>query len=117
MKVSKELLAQILGDEYLDRVVEVIQIEDNYLRTYYDCGSGKPTGLGLEYNLYELAHLAKQWAYRKGFLLDSRVTLRGSCFLLSSPVMFENEISKNFVCDSEPDAVFTACEWIMRNQS
>lgn len=59
--MTKELLAAILDSEYKERVVEVITIEDDMLRTYYDCGSGSPTCLGLEYSLYELFFKCKEY--------------------------------------------------------
>ena len=68
LEISKELLIEVLGSEYNQRLVDWFQIEDdNFLRTYYDCGSyddkGRPTGLGLEINIYEFIHLnLKQWA-------------------------------------------------------
>ena len=71
LKISKELLIAVLGSEYNHRLVDWFQIEeDNFLRTYYDCGSfddkGRPTGLGLEINIYEFAYLnLKQWAKLK----------------------------------------------------
>lgn len=62
--ISKDLLREVLGEEYNDRLVDWFQIEDNYLRTYYDCGrydyEGRPTGLGIEINIHELSDMCKQ---------------------------------------------------------
>lgn len=118
---SKELLSEVLDKDYNDRLVDWFQIEDdNYLRTYYDCGKfdeqGRPTGLGIEINIYELAHKCKEWAYIKHqILLDSRVTSAGSCFLTSSP-MSEHNYDKKFIDKSEPEAIFQACQWILDNK-
>ena len=56
LKISKELLIEVLGSEYKQRLVDWFQIEDdNFLRTYYDCGcyddNGWLFGLGLEINM------------------------------------------------------------------
>ena len=38
LEISKELLIEVLGSEYNQRLVDWFQIEDdNFLRTYYDC--------------------------------------------------------------------------------
>jgi hypothetical protein len=59
--------------------------------------------------------MCKKWAYGKGFLVDSRTTTAGSAFILSSPLIFDEEISKTFVDSDEMNAVFTACKWILDN--
>ena len=76
LEMSKELLIEVLGSEYKQRLVDWFQIEDdNFLRTYYDCGSyddkGRPTGLGLEINIYEFAFKCKEWALSKGYFIYS----------------------------------------------
>ena len=75
IEISKDLLSEVLGDDYNDRLVDWFQIEDNYLKTYYDCGrydyKGRPTGLGIEINIYELAHKCKEWTMNKEYQIIS----------------------------------------------
>ena len=123
---SKELLNEVLGDEYNDRLVDWLQIEDNYLRTYYDCGrydsKGRPTGLGIEINIYELAHRCKEWALLKGYYFsiysfnfsfnteqEHKVRL-----LLGNEVVYWGNDSCE---ETEPEAIFKACQWIIDNRN
>ena len=120
MNISKELLSEVLHEKYSSRLVDWFQIEDDgYLRTYYDCGSydneGRPTGLGIEINIHELAHKCKEWAANvDGWVLESglnyvnvfraNVSERYSCT--------DDEPLKVFTADTEPEAIFQACAWI-----
>lgn len=121
--IDKELLSAVLGEEYIDRLVEVISIEDNLMRTYYDCGSGAPTGLGLEINIYELAHKCKEWAFNEGFTLSSsKDGIDEWCIELYNHLADDiNDYRLNidfdaFDATTEPEAIFKACQWILDNK-
>lgn len=118
---SKELLSEVLDQDYNDRLVDWFQIEDdNYLRTYYDCGKfdeqGRPTGLGIEINIYELAHKCKEWALKNEHNLLSYLSDRNG--IQESFVQLYNY--KTFIttirADTEPEAIFQACQWILDNK-
>lgn len=62
-------------------------------------------------NTYELAHKCKEWAHKLGFMVQSyqyntkaRVDLLKSC-----------DIDEIFIEETEPEAIFKACEWILEN--
>ena len=128
---SKELLSEVLGDEYNDRLVDWFQIEDNYLRTYYDCGrydyEGRPTGLGIEINIYELAYKCKVWATENKYtILTEDMNPNGYfTYVLSNKESIENY---GYLCEhkvikdiphnkTEPEAIFAACQWILDNRN
>lgn len=119
--LTPELLGEVLGEEYNPRLVEWFQIEeDNYLRTYYDCGrydsQGRPTGLGIEINIYELQHKCKEWATTKHYSVMSGwyMTHWGGTYAVE--VKQGNKILFSQSADSEPKAVFRACQWILDNK-
>lgn len=115
--ISKELLSEVLDKDYDDRFVDWFQIEDdNYLRTYYDCGNydelGRPTGLSLEINIYELTHKCKEWALTKGYILESWTT-KPAHSGVEAYCKSSNIDRFPFQADTEPEAVFRACEYIL----
>lgn len=63
-------------------------------------------------NVFELQSICKRWLYSKDYLLDSRTTTKGSCFLFTSPISEKEDIHITFQGDSEPLAVFGAGEYI-----
>ena len=118
LKISKELLEKVLGSEYKHRLVDWFQIEeDNFLRTYYDCGSfddkGRPTGLGLEINIYEFAFKCKEWANTQDYWTQSGYEINhlGNYFCMIKD-MPDNQF---FYANTEPEAIFLACEYILNN--
>ena len=62
----------------------------------------------------------KEWAYNQGFILDSRTTNIGVCFIQNTPRFFDEgediveEIQKVFHANTEPEAVIKACEYILQ---
>ena len=63
-------------------------------------------------NIYELAHLCKEWAISKGFITHSVRNLKEYVVYLSGDF---REPSDDFRCNSEPEAIFKACQWILDN--
>ena len=116
LEISKELLIEILGSEYKQRLVDWFQIEDdNFLRTYYDCGSyddkGRPTGLGLEINIYEFAFKCKEWALKQGYFIYSTNELSFiKTFSLETIETFSNGK------DTEIECILKACGYILNNK-
>ena len=118
LEISKELLIEVLGSEYNQRLVDWFQIEDdNFLRTYYDCGSfddkGRPTGLGLEINIYEFAYKCKEWAYLQYGIIIQSYLYNGKWRVDILKGIEIDEFFKNI--DSEPEAIIKACEWILED--
>ena len=114
LEISKELLIEVLGSEYKQRLVDWFQIEDdNFLRTYYDCGSyddkGRPTGLGLEINIYEFAFKCKDWALTNGYFIYSTNELSFiKTFSLETIETFSNGK------DTEIECILKASEYILK---
>ena len=119
---SKELLSKILGTG----------IPDN-LKLYgktdvtYTFGSNM-----LSINIYELAHKCKEWSYKNHGLIISKnhrtwrnISLEDvtsdytddweakGYFYNGDP---SKTISKEFICNSEPESIFRACQWILDNK-
>ena len=131
LKISKELLIEVLGSEYKQRLVDWFQIEDdNFLRTYYDCGSyddkGRPTGLGLEINIYEFAFKCKEWAYTNKYRLSSGqhrlntkqehyINNQIASYFCSVYYITNDDSDIQIDANTEPEAIFKACQWILEN--
>ena len=112
LKISKELLIEVLGSEYKQRLVDWFQIEDdNFLRTYYDCGSyddkGRPTGLGLEINIYEFAFKCKVW------LLKNNIAFTLNYYKDNSVQFYCEKYHLDIESSSEIETIIKACNWIL----
>lgn len=62
-------------------------------------------------NSYELSYLCKKWAYSKNYIIDS-------CYVNPQSeihVYWMSKLNKRttFNADTEPEAVFEACDWIL----
>lgn len=125
--ISSELLEVVLGNDYKPRLFDWFEVEDNTLTSYYDCGKfdelGRPTGLGYEINIHELAHKCKEWANTKGYWVHSHGcwTLNGDKYIESGSAFISlnsdipNELFR-IKLDTEPEAIFKACQWILNNK-
>ena len=117
--ISKELLNAVLGDKYnVERLCEWYEIEDGYLKTHYDCGKydlqGRPTGLGIEINIHELAHLCKEWAYSTyGIMIQSYPY----CGKGRADAIKGLKVDEVFKEKTEPEAIFKAAQWVLDNTS
>ena len=101
---NKELLSEVLGID----VNEVKGIEANTPI----CGCVHSDGWYDEINIYELAHKCKEWAFDKGFVLKS-YKKQGA---LSGTYHYAIDINENvaeWLSNTEQEAIFKACEWIM----
>ena len=61
-------------------------------------------------NIYELMHLMKVWAKDEVYYLESGYISGAVC-----RVYLDLEDMKIFWADTEPEAVFKACEWILED--
>lgn len=115
--ISKELLSEILG-----RPIEIISIDENKCEIRNSI-SFENYQLGVSYiylygnketrfmPIHELAHKCKEWAGSLGKyhciysgLYDS--TDQGTLYICLLD-------SNDFWADTEPEAIFKACEWIL----
>lgn len=128
--ISKELLSAVLNvdimDEPFDRIdedtneTEVIDtnmyLSGNRLVFWY---LGEYNTYPKEYraniNIYELAHKCKEWA----FCLDGTMILSSVSEANIGIASIKDDYGNILiceVCESEPEAIFKACEWILNNK-
>jgi len=101
--ISKELLSKVLGYKQPD----VIKL---YGKTDVTLVFGDDM---VSINIYELAHKCKEWAKRTGFMIESDNMNEARVYPTDeNGWILKKEIE--FLEDSEPEAVFKACEWILK---
>lgn len=115
---SKELLTEILKEN----VKEVYEIgsnpnfKDNTLLFNLN-GCGELCNI----NIHELAHKCKEWAYTQGYILFSKIRLNSSLASCYFDTMgkhdYEDDYKNDFRADTEPEAIFKACQWILDNRN
>lgn len=113
--ISKELLSEVLG-----KTVDIVYTKDhvgNDFKTFIRPRYGDFLD---EINIYELAHKCKEWAYKQ------KQSYRVTSGFTNLPdydyeAIIENPTSTGtkreiFEADSEPEAVFQACQYILENK-
>ena len=69
-------------------------------------------------NIYELANLCKEWAYRYGYEIAS-YKLQDihnkpyRCILAHNNLQLNRDMRYGFYADTEPDSIFLGCEYIL----
>lgn len=122
MKVSKELLSGVLGLDIVDySIVEntvrinLLYHPDTALNRELELANTSYGSKG-SINIYELAHKCKEWALKNEHNLLSYLSDRNG--LQESFVQLYNY--KTFIttirADTEPEAIFEACQWILDNK-
>ena len=99
--ISKELLSEVLGIN-IKRVINLSSAN----KVHYDGERGMDT-----INIYELAHKCKEWAKVQQYPIGSLVG--SQCNIASFP---ESISGACFYADTEPEAVYKACQWILDNK-
>jgi hypothetical protein len=111
MSISKELLSEVLGCKLdIDE-----QLQPNDIEYIEKVGSK----LYYRYiNIYELMHLCKEWAYTKNYFLFSGYgAISASCEVNHRTASLGKINPQEIVlADTEPEACFLACEWILENK-
>ena len=110
--ISKELLSEVLG----------VHVRDGW---YFDCELllytyDKILGLDENYhaeiNIYELAHKCKEWAWSNHKLsIISGYTISGN-IVANIMIKHMNMCEHHHKADTEPEAIFKACEWILKDK-
>jgi len=109
--ISKKLLNKVLNK----RVISYWFKEKNQLSI--DCVDGN-----FIINVYELAHRCKEWSidlWKRGiYIAHSGLTCNkqgfASIFISEERTTDCAYIEKEFYADSEPEAIFKACEYILK---
>ena len=108
--ISKELLSAVLGRVITD-------IEKDYFKFEPNCNDWRITarfdGFNQRFfmNIHELAHKCKEWAKDKNYILKSFIGGRSFCIIES--LIGKEVVVDAKIADTEPEAIFKACQWIM----
>ena len=99
MSISKELLSEVL-ELPIDTAIE------SQRGTSICYGNGLTTLANI--NLYELAHLCKEWSSTKGYTVATWKNITTNMW-----IAVDIEINKQKQADTEPESIFKVCEWIL----
>ena len=109
--INKELLSEVLGKDIanvsifgnnINYVVENNETQEDDELVYID--------LGMNINIYELAHKCKEWLLGKVSNLNSGFDNGQRCFC-----HIENGSKEDrFYADTEAEAIFKACKWVLK---
>lgn len=104
---SKELLSEVFGEN----VTKIGNTVGNNLtfETFDNMFSGEFSNHVI--NIYELAHLCKEWASE--YLLSSYMDGGKIWWCYSNHINYSH---LNIDADTEPEAIFKACQWIFDNK-
>ena len=117
--ISKELLSEILNNKkkydsnlYIEPIVR-IKYEGSGIKYNFSDGVINKSSLmhDGEINIHELAHKCKDWAFVKHDYIISSYN-KGS----ESVATFYNKDFGVFCSETEPEAIFKACQWILDNK-
>ncbi len=113
--ISKELLSEICQTNLMSLGKLEVVGSDICL---YDC-SMQPD-IYMCWNIYELAHKCKEWASINSYALESSIHMqpkRNSVAGCQIHWRYETEDLPYFEADTEPEAIFKACQWILDKDS
>jgi hypothetical protein len=111
LKISKELLSEVLGYE-VDVFLGVTENEIDYT-----CCRDKNVGYeDISINIYEFAFKCKEWAYENDYYVYSAPSfaLEGVAYIVE-----DNNTGKRLKTlqlDSEVEAIIQACGWILNQE-
>ena len=121
-KISKELLSSVLG-------VNILEYTQTTRNVYFSYTKDNITYTGFSINIHELADKCKKWALACKYTITPIVILSGKDYLryILEVKSFHNPSidRKAFtyfrhctpkVYNSEQQAVFDACQWILDNK-
>lgn len=109
--ISKELLSEVLGRE----ITEITSRENGVcLYTTYSACLG-------EYNIHELAHKVKEWAFWNDYEVITRMRIP-DIYRDEHKIDYGYEINHinngvvefSWWIDTEPEAIFKAGEWVLQ---
>ena len=118
--ISKELLSEVI--EIKQNRIGILKQLKNEIQ--YSTSGGYVSLI----NVYELAHKCKEWAVKQNeeyiniLNISSGVSNGGTKYCDMSLQLFDNEdnidnINERFTADTEPEAIFKACEWILNKNN
>lgn len=111
--ISKELFAEVMGLPKFVKHDDQIRLDENCIIWGYD---GEDCD---EVNIHELTHKCKEWVMnlesKEDFFMTSWVCYGyGYCDIkITTP----EEVIRVYGTSTEPEAIFQACEWILKRIS
>lgn len=105
--ISKELLSEVLDRKVVEFIEESWLCSSNTIVYILEDDVNEDF-----INIYELAHKCKEWAYSKGYVIVSMNNFKW-CYVNVSNL--GGLTLKEVNSDTEPQAIFKACEWILKN--
>lgn len=115
---SKELLSAVLG--YEANIIDdngtlfVLTRYGAFYEDKWENDKNHPKGI----NIYELAHKCKEWAgwhdLKKWYQLQSGQFISASTW--ECELRLQDKFIDIFQADSEPEAIFKACQYILENR-
>lgn len=102
--ISKELLSEVMGQEI--RELGTIIIDDlSYFSVFWRA-----------INIYQLAHKCKEWAWDNGYGMNITRSLLHDMY--GTTIFYKNGAfsSSGGLADTEPEAIFKACDWILKEK-
>ena len=106
--ISKMLLQKILGSNY--KVTQVKVVNSTLIYDDYD---------SCEINIYELAYKCKEWAREQDYHISTGNRTDGTtrfdvmCAYTDADIEEWDDFFSG-IFDTEPEAIFKACEWILK---
>lgn len=116
--ISKELASEVLGFEINTIYTSTGDLPKNGICVV--ASTTNPVFKGRfrwdAINIYELAHKCKEWAIANNYGILSGFDWNKNP---KADVAEINSLddSMEFIADTEPEAIFKACQWILENQS
>ena len=112
--ISKELLSEVLDLKYPIRIIHHFCKGQNLLNydLHVECALFQES-----INIYELAHKCKEWALKKDkykWLFSYKAFIDCWCDIVDNHN--RKNIIMSFRADTEPEAIFKACQWILENR-
>ncbi len=121
--ISKELLSVVFDKEITEveycetcksKILDLVIPESIVFRT-------KDNKYGMWRNVHDVANECKKWAYSQGYVLFSKIRLNSSLASCYFDVMgkhdYEDDYHNDFRAETEPEAIFKACQWILTKDS
>lgn len=111
--ISKELVNEVLSKTTEQRYFYIgnLLLENNILSFSFVSDEGYNCEMSI--NIYELAHKCQEWAYSYGYIVQGYFyNKKARADLLKSYY-----ISEQFINNTIPEAIFMACEFVLKNQN
>ena len=107
MEISKELLSEVLSIKVFTEISENDYGKNNIL-VYWEFDGYHNHCRNI--NIYELAFKCKEWAYSK---CNEIISYTEGCEIFQTQM---GEKIKDFYAETEIEAIFKACQWILDNK-